>query len=162
MKIGVLSDTHDRTEITAEAVRLLIERGAELLIHCGDIESPQIVQLLAARPSHFVFGNWDKDAASLSAAIHAIGGTLHTEFGYLALEGKHIAWVHGHVRGQRRELEQLDQFDYLFYGHSHIAESHHAGRTLVLNPGALFRARPKTCALVDLKTGEVESINVAD
>ena len=40
MKIGVLSDTHGRLEITQSAMRLLRERGAELILHCGDIDSP--------------------------------------------------------------------------------------------------------------------------
>ena len=160
MKIGVISDTHDRIETTTEAVRLLRKRGAECILHCGDIVSAELVELFAGVPTHFVFGNWDKDRRKLLAAIAAIGGTFHKDFGYLELNGKQIAWVHGDVRGQRQELEQLDQFDYLFYGHSHMAESHRTGRTLVLNPGALFRACPKTCALVDLNSGKVDLIKV--
>jgi putative phosphoesterase len=158
MKIGVLSDTHDRLEITQTAIHLLRERGAELILHCGDIESPETVRLFTEVQTHFVFGNWDKDHKRLLIAIQEVGGQWHEDYGYLELAGKSIAWVHGHVRGQRRELEEPQAFDYLFYGHSHTAETHRTGVTLVMNPGALFRAIPKTVALVDVVSGEWERL----
>jgi putative phosphoesterase len=161
MKIGVISDTHDRIDITAQAIGLLKARGAELLIHCGDIESPDIVPIFGALPTHFVFGNNDYDLDRIRARAAEAGGTVHGLQGRLGLAGQHIAWVHGHISGQLRDLKRMDAFDFLFYGHSHVAEWHRSGRTLVLNPGALFRARPKTCALVDLNTGKVELIKVA-
>jgi uncharacterized protein len=160
MKIGVVSDTHDRLEITQSAIRLLCERGAELILHCGDIESSETVRLFTSVPTHFVLGNWDKDREGLLAAMADVGGRWHEDYGWLELAGKSVAWLHGHVRGQRRELEQSGAFDFLFYGHSHTAETHRTGATFVMNPGALFRANPKTVALVDVATGEWESLAV--
>ena len=64
MKIGVLSDTHDRLEITAAAIRLLCGRGAELILHCGDINSVAAVRLFRGVPAQFVFGNWDYPSSS--------------------------------------------------------------------------------------------------
>lgn len=160
MKIGVISDTHDRVENTAEAIRLLAARGAELLLHCGDIETAPTVRLFAAVPTHFVFGNWDGRTAQLLDAMAEAGATHHPDFGHLRLAGREVAWLHGHRKGQLRELEHSGQFDYVFYGHSHAAESHRTGKTLVANPGAIHRARPKTCLVVDLKTGEMETIEV--
>lgn len=160
MKIGVLSDTHDRREITQTAIRLLCERGVELILHCGDIESPGMVRLFTGVPTHFVFGNWDKDREGLLRAIQNVGGRWHEDYGWLELAGKSVAWCHGDLRGQRAELEQNGVFDYVFYGHSHTAETHTTGNTLVLNPGALHRARPKTVALVDVATGQWELIEV--
>jgi uncharacterized protein len=160
MKIGVLSDTHDRVETTAEAIRQLKQHGAELLLHCGDIETPAIVDLFSGIPSHFVFGNWDGRVTPLLQAMADIGATHHPDFGHLSLAGKEIAWVHSHRRGQLRELESSGLFDYLFYGHTHVAESHRTGRTLVANPGAIFRARPRSCLLVDLASEKLLSIEV--
>jgi hypothetical protein len=57
-------------------------------------------------------------------------------------------------------LENADYFDYVFYGHTHVREQHRTGRTLVANPGALFRANPKTCIVLDLSTGEIKPIIV--
>ena len=43
---------------------------------------------------------------------------------------------------------------------SHVAAEHRTGRTRVINPGALFRARPKSLVIVDLKSGDVEPVTV--
>jgi uncharacterized protein len=160
MRIGVVSDTHDRQEAVAEAIRLLLEQQVELILHCGDIESPDTVRVFKSIPTHFVWGNWDKDKAKLAAAIKEIGGTHYDSFGFLTLGGKRVAWVHSHERHQLRQLENADYFDYVFYGHTHVREQHRTGRTLVANPGALFRANPKTCIVLDLVTGEIKPIIV--
>ena len=160
MRIGVVSDTHDRQEAVAEAVRLLLEQRVELILHCGDIESPDTVRVFKPVPTHFVFGNWDKDRPKLVAAIKEIGGTHYDSFGAIELGGKRVAWVHSHERHQLRQLENADFFDYVFYGHTHVREQHRTGRTLVANPGALFRANPKTCIVLDVATGELKPIIV--
>jgi uncharacterized protein len=161
MRIGVVSDTHDRIETIAEAVRLLAEQHVELILHCGDIESPATVQAFKSIPTHFVFGNWDKDRVRLAAAIKAIGGWHNESFGAIELAGKRIAWVHSHERHQLHQLERADYFDYVFYGHTHVREQHRTGRTIVANPGALFRANPKTCVVLDVVSGEIKPIIVA-
>ncbi|WP_439627982.1 metallophosphoesterase family protein [Gemmata sp.] len=160
MRIGVVSDTHDRQEAVAEAVRLLTEQHVELILHCGDIESPDTIRAFRPVPTHFVFGNWDKDKVRLAAAIKEIGGTHYESFGALELGGKRIAWVHSHERHQLRQLENADFFDYVFYGHTHVREQHRTGKTVVANPGALFRANPKTCIVLDVHTGEIKPIIV--
>lgn len=160
MLIGVVSDTHDRAEAVAEAVRLLLEQQVELILHCGDIESPETIELFRPIPTHFVFGNWDRDRARLATAIKAIRGTYYESFGVLELAGRRLAWVHSHERNQLRELEHSNYFDYVFYGHTHVREQHRTGKTLVANPGALFRANPKTCIVLDVATGEIKPIIV--
>ena len=94
MKIGVVSDTHDRLAITAVAIRLLCGRGAELILHCGDIESPETVRLFTGVPTHFVFGNWDKDRKGLLTAIADVGGRWHDDL-------KHRATLALHPPGRR-------------------------------------------------------------
>lgn len=158
MRIGVVSDTHDRLEAVAEAIRLLVDARVELILHCGDIETPDTVACFKAVPTHFVYGNWDKDKPKLAAAIKAIGGTAHDSFGAIELCGKRVAWVHSHERHQLYQLEHCDYFDYVFYGHTHVREQHRTGKTLVANPGALFRANPKTCVVLDVVTGELKPI----
>jgi hypothetical protein len=41
-----------------------------------------------------------------------------------------------------------------------VAESHKEGRTLVLNPGALYRATPHSFAIVELPSMQVSTIEV--
>ena len=66
MLIGILSDTHDRVEAMAEAMRVLKEAGARYFIHCGDVGSERVLDYLAGEPGGFVFGNtdWDRGRAS--------------------------------------------------------------------------------------------------
>jgi uncharacterized protein len=130
-------------------------------LHCGDIDSPAAVRLFTPVPTHFVFGNWDQRTSALQSAIRDVRGVLYDPVGRLQVRGKRLAWVHGHVRRQRQTLETSGEFDFIFYGHSHRAEGHRSGKTIVINPGALFRARIKSVALVDLSTGEWEHLAVA-
>jgi putative phosphoesterase len=161
MKIGVVSDTHGRLRTIAAALALLNERGAELLIHCGDIDDPEAARAFAGWNAHFVFGNCDADREGIARAIAHIGATLHESFGHLELDGKLIAWTHGDKPGQFHDLEQAQHYDYLFYGHTHVADQRLAGKTRVINPGALHRARQKTCLVVDLETDGLDTIVVS-
>lgn len=161
MRIGVISDTHDRHEAIAEAVRRLQEYQVELILHCGDIESVAAVEAFRPVPTYFVFGNWDRQRRELARAIKQIGGVHFETFGVLEVGGKRIAWLHSHERRHLRQLETADYFDYLFYGHTHMREQHRTGRTLVANPGALFRANPRTCIVVDIQSGEIKPLIIA-
>jgi putative phosphoesterase len=41
----------------------------DAVLHCGDIGSIAVVELFAAWPTHFVFGNCDDNTAAFAAAI---------------------------------------------------------------------------------------------
>ncbi|HTK74933.1 MAG TPA: YfcE family phosphodiesterase [Gemmataceae bacterium] len=161
MKIGVVSDTHGRLRTIAAALALLNERGAELLIHCGDIDDPEAARAFAGWDVHFVFGNCDADREGIARAIAQIGATLHESFGHLELAAKQIAWAHGHEAKLFHDLEHAGHYDYLFYGHTHVADQRRAAKTRVINPGALHRTREKTCLVVDLESDAIETVVVA-
>jgi putative phosphoesterase len=160
IQIAILSDTHNRYHTVETVLGVLQARGINRVIHCGDIEDSETVWLFHGFTVDFVFGNCDTDRASLRQAIHGIGETLHEPFGRLELEGRKIAFLHGDDKKLFHEVEQSGQYDYLFYGHTHQAKEHHAGPTRVINPGALHRARPKSFVVLDLESGEVESVIV--
>jgi putative phosphoesterase len=160
MRIGILSDTHGSYHTVETALGSLRERGIVLLLHCGDIDDADTVGLFQGFTAHFVFGNCDTDRAGIRQAISGIGQTLHEPFGQMELAGARIAFLHGDDRRLLREVEHGGRFDYLFYGHTHQAREHRTGPTRVINPGALHRARPKSFAVLDLATGEVESVAV--
>jgi putative phosphoesterase len=161
MKVGILSDTHGRADTVAAALAEFRARAVELIIHCGDIDDAETVGAFAGWTSHFVYGNCDGDQAGIRREIEAIGGTLYDPFGHLELADKQIAWLHGDRPGLKHDVETSGHYDYLFYGHTHIAEQHRVGKTLVVNPGALFRARPKACLVLDLPGGEMETVLIA-
>ncbi len=158
MRIGILSDTHDNVAAIEAALAEFAVRNVELVIHCGDIQSPETVCHFARFPTHFVLGNCDWHGAAFKPSMAAIGAKLYEPFGELELGGRTIGWIHSHDAKLFMDLEFSDHFDYLFYGHTHKAEQHHRGRTLVVNPGALFRVRQRSCVVLELPSGEMESV----
>ncbi|MGE3807639.1 MAG: metallophosphoesterase [Gemmataceae bacterium] len=160
MLIAVLSDTHGRQAAVETALRYVRSRGAQLVLHCGDIDDAATVRLFAGITSHFVLGNCDTKRDELRRAVAAIAGTCHEPFGDLELGGQKIAFLHGHDHRLHKDVENSDYFDYLFYGHSHRAEEHRTGRTHVVNPGALHRANPKTFVLLDLASAALEQVHL--
>ncbi len=160
MKVGILSDTHDQVARTAAAVALLVDSGAEALIHCGDITVPQVVYEMGVRPSYFVFGNCDDDVQGLGRAIASLGGTCLGSGGLITLGGRRLAVTHGHLEGELQRLEAMEPH-YLFTGHTHCRDDRRRGKTRWINPGALHRARPWTVALLDLESDELSVLIVS-
>lgn len=154
MRIGVISDTHGHVMNTLAAARMLESLAVEALLHCGDIGSSEIPKLLAAWPSHFVFGNCDHDQDELRAAIEQAGMACYGLFGNLELGGRRIALLHSHDARLFRQVCTSGDYDLVCYGHTHQAEQHREGKTLILNPGALYRATPHSIAVVELETME--------
>jgi uncharacterized protein len=154
MRIGVISDTHGHLTSTLAAVRLLHSLEVATVLHCGDICSHEIPKLLAAWPAHYVFGNCDHDQEEQRAAIEQAGGSCCGLFGDLEIAGRRIALLHSHDARRFREVCTSGEYDLVCYGHTHQAEQHRVGKSLILNPGALYRATPHSLAVVDLATME--------
>jgi putative phosphoesterase len=150
MRLAVVSDTHGHVGHTNAAVRLLATHHVAVVLHCGDIGSPAVIPLFAGWPAHFVFGNVDHNEGALAQAIEKAGHTCHGRFGSLELTGRKIAFLHSDDQELFEQTVASGEWDLVCYGHTHVAEQHRVGRTLVLNPGALFRATPHRLALVDL------------
>jgi putative phosphoesterase len=159
MRIGVISDTHGHAANTLAAVRMLQSLEVEVVLHCGDIDTPEIPRLIAGWPVHFVFGNCDRHD-ELRAAIVAAGHQCQERFAALELAGRRIAMIHSDDGRRFREVQTSGEYDLVCYGHTHVAEFHTIGRTLVLNPGALYRANPHTIAVVDLATMQATIVPV--
>jgi putative phosphoesterase len=150
MRLGIISDTHGHAELTRPALRLFESFEVNAVLHAGDIGTPEVVELFAPWPTHFVFGNCDEDHAWLRSAIEAAGQTCHGEFGDLTLEGVRIALLHSHDRRRFRQVCDSGEYRLVCYGHTHVAAIDRRGDTLVVNPGAIYRASPHSVAIVDL------------
>lgn len=159
MRLGILSDTHDRVERTKAGVGLLVEGGAEVLLHCGDITIPEVVYELSPLPSYFVFGNCDFDLDPLRQAMTAIGGICLERGGLIEMDGCRLAMTHGDSTQELARLE-AERPDYLFSGHTHQRLDVRRGPTRFINPGALHRASTWTVALLDCRTGELKTLRV--
>ena len=162
MKIAVVSDIHDNIWNLEKALRRV--RGCEVLICCGDLCSPFVIDILAEGfqgPTHIVFGNNDGDRyrLTLKAARHP-HLHLHGEFAELALGGKSFA-VH-HYDDVARSLARGEVYDVVCFGHNHRYEVRRDGKTLLINPGeimgGLSEGQVATLVVFDTESGEVERI----
>ncbi len=156
MIIGVLGDTHGRVEAMASAMKTLAGAKAEFYIHTGDVGAEEILDYLAGLKAAFVFGNNDWDRTSMARYAEDIGVTCRGNFADLTLDGKRIAVIHGDDFNLKQRLLAEQQFDYLFQGHTHVRKDERAGKTHVINPGALHRTPQKSVATVDTTTGNVQ------
>ena len=159
MLIGIISDTHDRLERTARAVKLFEAARMETIIHCGDITDQSILALFAGTPTFFVMGNNDDDAELRQASklmdhLHYLQGGAVIE-----LAGKRIGVTHGHLHRVVSELIRQTP-DYLLSGHTHCAHNQMHQGIRCINPGALHRASEYSIATLNLVTDDLQFLPV--
>lgn len=166
--LGLLSDTHGRSGIARDAVELLLDHGADILIHLGDVGSPEVIDALAVTrdntdqqvEAHLVFGNCDWEAQALGRYGRDLGVIVHERAGELVIDGKRLVFTHGHdSRAMGHAINS--QADYLLHGHTHQQSDDMVDQTRVINPGALFRARRHTVALLTPASGKLQILEVA-
>jgi putative phosphoesterase len=150
MRVGVISDTHGHVEMTRPAVRMFESLEVERVLHCGDIGSAEVVAMFAPWPTDFVFGNTDIDQKPLRDAISRAGQTCHGDFGDLTLEGVRLALIHSHEPRRFAACIGSGRYQVVCYGHTHVASIEKRSDTLVLNPGAVYRANPHSVAVLEL------------
>ncbi len=160
MILGILADTHNRIDAIRAGMDALKAAGAEFYIHCGDVGEEAILDQLAGVPNAVVWGNNDLDHTRLGAHAASIGVNIHHPWAHLELDGKKIVVTHGDDGRILRTVLRENTVDYLFFGHTHVAMDERHGQIRVINPGALYRATPKTVAVLDLQTDELQVIPV--
>ena len=164
MRIGLLSDTHDRVDAVAEIAKRMAAGGVGYVIHAGDFCSPfslkPIQDLQIALNG--VFGHNDGDHEALRAmAMSGLGSELFESPHSFDLMGKSILVVHNLNEAAARSIES---HDIVVHGHTHREEMKTRGKTLIVNPGEacgwLYGA--PTAAILDLDTRQVEIIKLTD
>ncbi|MGF1634650.1 MAG: metallophosphoesterase [Phycisphaerae bacterium] len=160
MRIGILSDSHGDAETTRRAVDVLLAEGCTYLVHCGDVCGDHVLDHLAGTQAAFVFGNNDFDHARTAGYAHDLGVQCLDEFGTLDLAGKRIAVTHGDNPLLVRRLIKEQACDYLLTGHTHLPHDRRDGRVRWINPGALYRTRRKTVAVLDLSDDKLRVLQV--
>ena len=167
-RIGLLSDSHGRAAVTQRAVDLLLEHGAGMLVHLGDVGGIEVIDaLVTAAPggdqpveAHLVFGNCDWDAASLASYAASVGVIVDHPQGRLEPDGQGVlVFMHGH--NHRAMAEALArQVRWLCHGHTHERLDVRRGPTRIINPGALHRAATYSVALLETETDELAFFTV--
>lgn len=156
--LGILSDSHAHADRTRRAIVALQARGATMFLHCGDVETDQVLDALAGLDAHVVFGNCDR-AGPLGRYAQRIGLQVHHPMGRLTIEGRRVAFTHGDDPALL-QAAVAQGVEYLFHGHTHERSDRTVDATRVINPGALHRANPFTVALLRLPEDQLEWIPV--
>lgn len=161
MLLAILSDTHDNAVNTLAALALLKSHQPAAWLHAGDLVAPTMLEHFAGlEPFHFVFGNNEYDHAALRSKAAALNLQCHGEFADLRLGGKRVGLLHGHDSRLFSRLAGSGEYDYLIHGHTHVREDARLGKTRIINPGALHRARVKSVALLDVAKDELRFVEL--
>ncbi len=145
MKIGVISDTHDRLDSIIKALEIFRKEKVEFIIHCGDWVSPFTLEFYDAQnsnpsiPTKSVFGNNEGDIKRIIERNAKLKNPI--EFASkitleLNIDNRKIAVFHGHDKVILDALVKSQKYDAVFTGHTHIPYNEYVNKTLVLNPGS--------------------------
>jgi putative phosphoesterase len=158
VKICIVSDSHDRSDGLARAVRKGAAAGAAVVVHCGDIIGTQTLRaaMSVGLPLHVIHGNNLGDPVSLARWARDSNGLLHYHGAdaRLDLAGRRIFVVHYPEYGYG--MACTGDWDLVCCGHSHVAAIDRVGNvkngtTLLVNPGTVAGlAAPATWAFGDL------------
>lgn len=157
MKVGLISDTHDRLPAIAAALEIFRGRGIRTLLHPGDVIAPFAARLLAGFDGelHITFGNNDGERAGLRRILPQIqDGPLH-----LVLDGRRLL-LHHFV--DWCAASDVDRAEVIVTGHTHDVRIERRDGRLFVNPGECCGWVTGTCtvAVLDLKSLDVEGIEV--
>ena len=164
MKLCIVSDSHDRADPLARAVRDAAAEGAAAVIHCGDLIGTQTLRaaMTAGLPMHVIHGNNLGDPISLSRWARESNGSLEYYGGDARIElaGRRIFVVHYPEYGHA--MACTGDWDLVCCGHSHVAAVERVrtvkdGMTWLVNPGTVAGlAAPATWILGDLEAMRFE------
>jgi len=162
MKICLVSDSHDHRGHLAAAVTDAKARGAEVVLHCGDLVAPSTLHAIAplGLPIHIVHGNNSGDLFHLSRIAHESKGLIsyYGQDGSFTLHGRRIFMVH--YPHYAKAMALTGDYDLVCNGHEHRAVIERiitikGGETLRLDPGSVAGiGAPPTYILGDLEKME--------
>ena len=130
MLIGVISDTHDHLTTIDRAIDLFDQRGAQAMIHPGDLVAPFAARQLLkyTGPIYVTYGNNDGEREGLHKILPQItDGPLKIVMG-----GKKIL-VHHFIEWCSQS--DIDEADIVITGHTHEVVNEEQDGKLLLNPG---------------------------
>lgn len=162
MRIGVISDTHDRVPAIDALLREMASRGVTFVLHAGDYCAPFSLKPFQDHGIAMagVFGRNDGDPAGIrAAAAQGMGQELFESPHSVKYGEQKVLIVHD--LGDAVERSVLAH-SVVVHGHTHLQEMKTRGDTLIVNPGEacgwLYGA--PSAAIVDLETKHVEFIKL--
>lgn len=176
MKICIISDSHDHIELLHSALSDAKKRGAELVLHCGDVVAPYTLKRACqfGLPIHVIHGNNKGDLAVMGKLSQDPGSLVHYHGREASLElgGRRVFMVH--FPDYAEALALTGKWDLICCGHNHRCKidsiQHNSSgetgnkNTLLVNPGSssgMDRIQP-TYAFGDLETMEFEIVDIPE
>jgi hypothetical protein len=143
MKIALLSDSHRKTTLTIQAIDMLKSKGAQYLVHAGDLEIKENLDILKNSGLTYVsvFGNNDYNLLQYSDNYN-----INQEPYYFKIED--VTFKLMHIPNYL-----TPDSDVVIFGHTHDFHQEYNNNTLFINPGEVC-ARNKSiteCALLEIK-----------
>lgn len=168
MKICIVSDSHDNRHLLKAAVADAKQRGAEAVLHCGDVVAPTTLRVLTpfGLPVHVIHGNNTGDTYSMARLSHDADSVVHYhgQDAGIELAGKRIFIVH--YPHYARAMGTTGEWDLVCCGHDHHAAieeipNMRQAKTLYVNPGTVggVGAEP-TYVMGDLASMQFEILPV--
>jgi len=156
-RIGVVADTHCPEFLDRLPDRLFeLLRGVDLIIHAGDVTSPETIEALAAlAPVEVVRGDHDRENPGWpsSREVMVEGRRIvivHGNRSRWVEEPQTLLWTlslgayHPHARLARALRGRFGNPDAIVFGHTHRPLIETLDGTLMFNPGGVHQWNPRT------------------
>lgn len=161
MNIAILSDTHNHLANLQKAMRIIENEDIQAIIHCGDVTTAETVSFLSPYKVILAYGNGDFASGEIRDTLLRMNPN---SFAAAVFEGEiddlRVAVTHGHHVSGLQKLLESQQFDFIFFGHSHRREESRHGRTRLINPGAIggLRKEERSFCILDTQTRQIRFI----
>ena len=155
MIVAILSDTHDNLATLEKVLGYINKNKIEHIIHCGDMCSYDTLMYFVEHFNgylYYAFGNGvlhpEVIKAYCSKDDHI---SVFEKIGDILLDSLHIGFTH--YPEEARKLAETEEYDMVYYGHTHKPWMEEINNTLVSNPGTCGGVFYKaTFATMDTKT----------
>ena len=146
MKIGILSDSHLKSDYTKEVIDFLKEIKSDYLVHAGDLCVEKNLKLLEESELKYiaVFGNNDRYLLDLTSNYN-----IKQEPYYFKIKDTTFKLMY-------LPYYLTPDSDVVIFGHTHIFECDYKNNTLYINPGEVCaREKPLIeCVQLEIKENE--------
>jgi putative phosphoesterase len=162
MRVGLISDTHDRLPAIDELVKQMQAAGVGMVLHAGDYCSPFSLKPFEDAQVSLagVFGRNDGDTQGLvSRAQSGFGAEIFESPHSFEIGGRRVLLIHDIGDVQKRSVSS---HDIVIHGNTHQQEMKTRGETLIVNPGegcGWLYGTP-SAAILDLDSRHVEFLSL--
>jgi len=147
MKIGILSDSHYKSDYTKEVINHLKAQSCEYLIHAGDLCIEENLKHLENSKLKYisVFGNNDSSLLAYANRYNIKQEPYLFKIKDIKFKLMHLPF---YLNG--------NDSDIVIFGHTHMFECQYNNKTLFINPGEVCaREKPLLeCVMLEINENE--------